>query len=85
MPDFKTEYALQFAPRYTILLSLQRSLDFDQILMLVIWWYYVGDIVMSATLRWLVSDVGGRIIMLATFFGMLVIFLMYWNGHQYPE
>ena len=34
----------------------------------------VGDIVMLVTLWWwLISDVGGRIIMLATFFVMLVI------------
>ena len=38
----------------------------------------VDDIVMLVTLWWwLVWDVGGRIIMLATFFVMLVIFSMY--------
>ena len=38
----------------------------------------VGDMVMLVTLWWwLISDVGGRIIMLATFFVMLVIFSMY--------
>ena len=38
----------------------------------------VGDTVMLVTLWWcLISDVGGRIIMLATFFVMLVIFLVY--------
>ena len=39
---------------------------------------YVGDIVMLVTLWWwLIWDVGDRIIMLATFFVMLVIFSMY--------
>ena len=38
----------------------------------------VGDIVMLVTLWWwLILDVGGRIIMLVTFFVMLVIFSMY--------
>ena len=38
----------------------------------------VGDIVMLVTLWWwLTSDVGGRIIILATFFIMLAIFSMY--------
>ena len=38
----------------------------------------VGDIVMLVTLWWwLILDVGGRIIMLATFFVMLAIFSMY--------
>ena len=38
----------------------------------------VGDIFMLVTLRWwLNSDVGGKIIMLGTFFDMLVIFSMY--------
>ena len=38
----------------------------------------VGDIVMLVTLlRWLISDVDGKIIMLVTFFVMLVIFSMY--------
>ena len=37
-----------------------------------------GDIEMMVTLWWwLIWDVGGRIIMLATFFVMLVIFSMY--------
>ena len=34
---------------------------------------------------WLISDVGGRFIMLATFFVILVIFPMYKIGHQHPE
>ena len=38
----------------------------------------VGDTVMLVTLWWwLISDIGGRTIMLATFFVMLVIFSMY--------
>ena len=38
----------------------------------------VGDIVMLVTLWWwLIWDVGDRIIMLVTFFVMLVIFSMY--------
>ena len=38
----------------------------------------IGDIVMLVTLWWWpILDVGGRIIMLATFFVMLVIFSMY--------
>ena len=42
----------------------------------------VGDIVMLVTLWWWpIWDVGGRIIMLATFFVMLMIFLMYYIGH----
>ena len=46
----------------------------------------VGDIVMLVTLWWwLISDVGGRIIMLATFFVMSMIFSMYWIGHQHPK
>ena len=47
----------------------------------------VGDIVMLVTSLcwWLISDVGDRIIILLTFFVMLVIFLMYQIGHQYPE
>ena len=42
------------------------------------WWHrYVGDIVMLMTLWWwLISDVGGRIIMLATFFVMSVTFFV---------
>ena len=41
----------------------------------------VGDIVMLVTLWWwLIWDVGGRIIMLATFCVMLVIFSMYEIG-----
>ena len=34
---------------------------------------------------WPIWDVGGRIIMLATFFVMLVIFTIYQIGHQHPE
>ena len=34
---------------------------------------------------WLILDVGGRIIMLATFFVIFVIFSMYLIGHQNPE
>ena len=45
----------------------------------------VGDIVMLATSLcwWLISDVGGKIIMLATFFVMLVTFSVYKIGHQH--
>ena len=46
----------------------------------------VGDIVMLMTLWWwLIWDIGSRIVMLATFFIMLVIFSMYLIGHQHPE
>ena len=42
--------------------------------------------VMLVTLWWrLISDVGGRIIMLATFFVMLVIFWIYEISHEHPE
>ena len=43
----------------------------------------VGDIVMLLTLWWwMISDVSGRIIMLAIFFVMLMIFSIV---HQHPE
>ena len=77
MPDFWIENALQFTLRNTILLSKDQGFWSD-IESVVHGDSDVGDIVMSATLwLWLVPDVGGRIIMLATFFGILVIFLMY--------
>ena len=43
------------------------------------WWHrYIGDIVVLVTLLWwLIWNVGGRIIMLVTFFVMLVNFSMY--------
>ena len=34
---------------------------------------------------WLISNVDGNIIMLTTFFVMLVVFSMYWIGPQHPE
>ena len=46
----------------------------------------VGYIVILVALWWWqIWDVGGRIIMLATFFVMLEICPMYWIGHQHPE
>ena len=57
------------------------------------WWFNfrigdsdVGDIVMLVTLWWwLIWDVGGRIIMLATFFVVFNRSLTCWIGHQHPE
>ena len=43
----------------------------------------VGDIIMLVAFWWwLIWDFGGRIIMLATFFIMLVVFSMYLISHQ---
>ena len=45
----------------------------------------VGDIVMLVALWWWpILDVGDKIIMLATFLFLLVIFSIYYIGHQHP-